>query len=195
MEFNSLPQVETAKSKPTLCRMIRSDYRHYSGAFTSDDVKPGGTLFSRVWTASLRIGFWVLFSYRLRHAMERRGKLSRKLSEVIGFWTKLMTGCYISAHCSIGRNFELPHPVGIVIGDGVVIKDGVSLYQGVTLGSSSIGRNAYPTLENNVTVFANAIIIGDVTLGANATIGAGAIVLKSVPPGATAAGNPARILG
>lgn len=41
---------------------------------------------------------------------------------------------------------------------------------------------------------AHAILIGDIEIGENAVIGAGAVVTKSIPCGATAVGNPAKII-
>jgi acetyltransferase-like isoleucine patch superfamily enzyme len=38
------------------------------------------------------------------------------------------------------------------------------------------------------------VIHGGITIHQQAVIGAGAVVLKDVPPGATVAGNPARII-
>ena len=54
--------------------------------------------------------------------------------------------------------------------------------------------NTYPIVEDDVVVFPNSVITGRITIGRCAVVGAGSIVLKDVPPGATAVGNPARIL-
>jgi serine O-acetyltransferase len=178
---------ELSHSRPKLSEQIRSDFHHYSQARR-------GSLPSRLWAVALKTGFWVVISYRLRNRWERRGFIRHKFSELLAFWSKLASGCYISAKADIGKNLDLPHPVGIVIGDGVAIGDRVKIYQGVTLGSSSLGEDSYPRLRDDVTIFANAVIIGGVEIGAGATIGAGAIVLRDVPAGATAVGNPARVL-
>lgn len=47
----------------------------------------------------------------------------------------------------------------------------------------------------NCWIGAGALILPGVTVGNDAIIGAGAVVTRDVPPGATAIGNPARILG
>ena len=54
--------------------------------------------------------------------------------------------------------------------------------------------NRHPTLERGVIVGANACILGGFTVGAGARVGSGAVVTKPVPAGATAVGNPARII-
>lgn len=88
----------------------------------------------------------------------------------------------------------MPHPTGIVIGEGVIMGRNATVFQNVTIGSGDLGAGAYPVIEDNVTIFANAVIVGAIKIGDGAKIGAGAIVLKDVPAGRTAVGNPARLL-
>ncbi len=59
---------------------------------------------------------------------------------------------------------------------------------------SRAGPKRHPTLGRNVIVGAGAKIVGGFTVGDGARIGSNAVVVKEVPPGATAVGNPARIL-
>lgn len=47
---------------------------------------------------------------------------------------------------------------------------------------------------NNVEIFANSVIIGDVHIGDNATIGAGSVVTKDIPANEVWAGNPAHFI-
>ncbi|MFN3297975.1 serine O-acetyltransferase, partial [Caldimonas sp.] len=74
--------------------------------------------------------------------------------------------------------------------------DDCTIYQGVTLGGTSLSKGAkrHPTLGRGVIVGANAQVLGGFTVGDGARIGSNAVVVKEVPPGATAVGNPARIL-
>jgi acetyltransferase-like isoleucine patch superfamily enzyme len=53
-----------------------------------------------------------------------------------------------------------------------------------------------PSVEigENVWIGARAIVLGGACIGDDAIVGAGAVVRGEVPPGATAAGNPARIV-
>jgi serine O-acetyltransferase len=85
--------------------------------------------------------------------------------------------------------------MGVIIGDGCVVGDDVTLFQNVTLGShgrEGLGK-AYPVIGNKVTAYANAIIIGGISIGDGATIGALSLVLSDVPQGRIAVGIPAKI--
>jgi len=72
--------------------------------------------------------------------------------------------------------------VGIVIGEGVVIGEGATIYQHVTLGTSrSAGIPAYPTIGDDVRIYANVVIFGAITVGHRATVGAGLVVSRTIP--------------
>ena len=60
-----------------------------------------------------------------------------------------------------------------------------------TLGKKD---NKRPVIGDNVTLGANAIIIGGVIIGNNVVVGAGSVVVKDVPDNAIVAGNPAKII-
>ncbi len=51
------------------------------------------------------------------------------------------------------------------------------------------------TIEDDVFIGMNSLILKGVTIGRGSVIGAGSVVTRSVPPGSIAAGNPARIVG
>lgn len=118
--------------------------------------------------------------------------LGRFLSHVGRF----LTGIEIHPGATIGRRVFIDHGMGIVIGEMAEIHDECTIYQGVTLGGTSLVRGAkrHPTLARGVIVGANACVLGGFTVGEGARIGSGAVVTKPVPAGATAVGNPARII-
>ncbi len=107
------------------------------------------------------------------------------------------TGIDVHPGASIGKNFFIDHGTGVVIGETTVIGNNVKLYQGVTLGAMSFpkdergrvikGGKRHPTIEDNVTIYAEATILGDVTIGTGAVIAGNAWIKKSVPPGVTVA--------
>jgi serine O-acetyltransferase len=84
----------------------------------------------------------------------------------------------------------------VVIGETAEIGDDCTIYQAVTLGGTSLyrGTKRHPTLGKGVVVGAGAKVLGGFTVGDGAKIGSNAVVVKPVPAGATAVGNPARVL-
>ena len=107
------------------------------------------------------------------------------------------TGIDIHPGAKIGKNFFIDHGTGVVIGETTVIGDNVKLYQGTTLGALSFpkdergriikGTKRHPTIEDNVTIYAEATILGDVVIGKSAVIGGNVWIKQSVPPGVTVA--------
>ena len=88
----------------------------------------------------------------------------------------------------IGKHFQTEHFIGMVIGDGVRIGDNCTIYQKVTLGQR---KGGYPTLGNNVTVYPNAVVLGDILVDDGAVVLAGSIVTKDVCRNGMVGGNPA----
>jgi serine O-acetyltransferase len=105
------------------------------------------------------------------------------------------TGIDIHPGATIGANFFIDHGTGVVIGETTVIGDYVKIYQGATLGALSFpkdergriikGGKRHPTIEDNVTIYAEATILGDVVIGKGAEIGGNVWIKESVPPGVT----------
>ena len=100
------------------------------------------------------------------------------------------TGIDIHPGAKIGERFFIDHGTGIVIGETAVIGNNVKIYQGVTLGAlapakgqSLRGVKRHPTIEDDVTIYAAATILGDITIGKGATIGGNVWIKDSVPPG------------
>ncbi|WP_254830095.1 serine O-acetyltransferase [Haloglomus salinum] len=136
-------------------------------------------------------GLHAVWCHRLAHALHARGHpfAARLLSQLV----RLFTGVEIHPAADIGRRFFIDHGMGVVVGETAAIGDDVTCYHGVTLGGDSPRREKrHPTVEDGVTLGANATLIGDIAIGQGATVGAGAVVSKDVPAGATVAGNPAR---
>lgn len=150
-----------------------------------------------------RTAFEVLTCYPGLHALvlHRRARWcwDRRwhwLGRFISHLGRFLTGIEIHPGATIGRRVFIDHGMGVVIGETAEIGDDCTVYQGVTLGGTSLSRGAkrHPTLAPGVIVGANAQVLGGFTVGEGARVGSGAVVTKPVPPGATAVGNPARIL-
>jgi serine O-acetyltransferase len=120
----------------------------------------------------------------------------RWLGRFISDMARLLTGIEIHPGATIGRRVFIDHGMGVVIGETAEIGDECTIYQGVTLGGTSLAKGAkrHPTLGRGVIVGANSQVLGGFTVGDGARVGSGAVVVKPVPPGATAVGNPARIV-
>ncbi len=92
----------------------------------------------------------------------------------------------------VGRDclFDEEAPELISIGDGVTISSRVI----VATHDSSRNIAAPVRIENEAFVGIGAIILPGVTIGKRAVVGAGAVVTRSVAPGTTVAGSPARVI-
>lgn len=118
--------------------------------------------------------------------------LGRFTSQVARF----LTGIEIHPGATIGRRVFIDHGFGVVIGETAEVGDDCTIYQGVTLGGTSLSKGAkrHPTLGCGVIVGAGAKVLGGFIVGQGAKVGSNAVVTKEVPAGATAVGNPARII-
>ncbi len=139
-------------------------------------------------------GLHALVMHRWAHRFWKAGwhGLGRWVSNLARF----LTGIEIHPGAHIGRRVFIDHGMGVVIGEMAEVGDNCTIYQGVTLGGTSLvkGAKRHPTLEAGVIVGANACVLGGFTVGAGARVGSGAVVTRPVPAGATAVGNPARII-
>jgi serine O-acetyltransferase len=139
-------------------------------------------------------GLHALAMHRLAHRCWIRG--FKWLGRWISHWGRFFTGIEIHPGAKVGRRVFIDHGMGVVVGETAEIGDDCTIYQGVTLGGTSLSKGAkrHPTLGKGVIVGANAQVLGGYTVGDGARVGSNAVVTKPVPAGATAVGNPARII-
>lgn len=127
--------------------------------------------------------------YRSAHLLLQLGVpvIPRMLTE----YAHSATGIDIHPGASIGSHFAIDHGTGIVIGETSIIGNHVTLYQGVTLGAKNFrydehGRPVnlprHPILEDGVTVYSNASILGRVRIGEGSVIGGNVWLTHDVPP-------------
>ena len=99
------------------------------------------------------------------------------------------TGIDIHPGAQIGEYFSIDH--GIVVGQTAIIGNHVRLYQGVTLGAKNftldeeglpIDVPRHPIIEDYVTIYSNASILGRITIGKGSVIGGNIWLTHSVPP-------------
>jgi serine O-acetyltransferase len=133
--------------------------------------------------------------YRISHVLAQRGLLP--LALLLRARTLRHAGVEIHPRATIGGGLYLVHSTGIVVGPGVVIGRDCTLHQGAVLGEpgrGSTGTWGEPTLGDNVTIGAHAVVLGKIRLGDRCVVGANSVVTKDVPDDAVVAGIPAKVI-
>ena len=140
----------------------------------------------------------VIFSYPVVNTMTHY-RIAHKLHELgVPVIPRIMTelahsktGIDIHPGAQIGEYFSIDHGTGVVIGETTIIGNHVTLYQGVTLGAKSFRYDEngnmlniprHPIIEDHVTVYSNASILGRITIGHHSIIGGNIWVTNDVPP-------------
>lgn len=144
-------------------------------------------------------GLLAISVHRLAHSLYKLAVplMPRIMSE----WAHTQTGIDIHPGARIAQHFFIDHGTGVVIGETTDIGNHVKVYQGVTLGALSFPKDErgriireakrHPTVEDHVTIYANAIILGGETLiGENSVIGGSVFVTSSVPPNSVVTFQP-----
>ena len=103
------------------------------------------------------------------------------------------TAVSLPKEATIGPGLRVWHFGGIFVHPRVIMGSGCTLRQGVTIGVR-VDEGPVPVLGDGVDLGAYAQILGGVRIGHHAKIGAMSVVLCDVPDGATAVGNPARVI-
>lgn len=131
-----------------------------------------------------------LINYRIAHELVVLGVplIPRMMTEM----AHSETGIDIHPAATIGEHFTIDHGTGVVIGATCIIGNNVKLYQGVTLGAISFpldengnpikGIPRHPILEDDVIIYANATILGRITIGKGCVVGANVWVTRDMSP-------------
>jgi serine O-acetyltransferase len=138
-------------------------------------------------------GITAIMYYRLAHELHCLGTplIARMISEI----AHSTTGIEIHPGAQIGSSFFIDHGTGVVIGETTIIGKNVRLYQAVTLGAKSfpVDKNGalvknivrHPIVEDDVIIYANATLLGRITIGRGSTVGGNVWLTRSVPPGSS----------
>lgn len=131
-------------------------------------------------------GIHAMMHHRLAHTLHQLGVpfIARVISEL----GRAETGVDIHPAASIGGGFFIDHGSGVVIGETAVIGNNVRLYQHVTLGAKKLdnvpkGMPRHPIVEDDVTIYSGATVLGRITIGRGSVIGGGVWVTHDLPPG------------
>lgn len=128
---------------------------------------------------------------RLAHVLyhEKVPLMPRMMTE----YAHSLTGIDIHPGAHLEQGVFIDHGTGVVIGETAEIGNNVKIYQGVTLGALSFpkdscgkiikGLKRHPTLEDGVTIYSGATILGNITIGKGSVIGGNVWLTESVEPG------------
>lgn len=145
-------------------------------------------------TFLFKAGFHAVLLFRISHFFYRV-----RLPWIAWFIQRLnvtLCGAEIEYNTPIDKGLFIAHPVGIVVGRGTKIGKNFTIYQNVTVGARHIDPVRifqFPEIEDDVTLFAGAVVVGGVRIGSQSTVGANAVVIRDVPPGSVAVGVPAKV--
>jgi serine O-acetyltransferase len=135
-------------------------------------------------------GTIALIHHRIAHELYLLG--APLVARIIAENAHSRTGIDIHPGASIGESFFIDHGTGVVIGQTAIIGNRVRLYQAVTLGARSFATDAegrllntprHPIIEDDVTIYAGATVLGRITIGKGSVIGGNVWLTRSVPPG------------
>lgn len=136
-------------------------------------------------------GVLAITHYRFAHALHALG--IPIIPRIITEHAHSITGIDIHPGATIGQRFFIDHGTGVVIGETTEIGRNVRIYQGVTLGARSFpmdehgnlvkGIKRHPIVEDDVTIYSGATILGRITIGRGSIIGGNVWVTQNVPAG------------
>jgi len=173
---------------------VREDARQFLARQSPEEIKKKPSIYHALRLLFFTPGFQVLLSVRLQRALVKIPLIGKLLRRPIWYFTTIYFSCEIDTGSEFEPGIYIPHPCGIVIGDGIRVGRGVTILQGVTLGRRNHEKGSIIKVGAGTLISAGAKIIGDITIGENCQIGANAVVLRDVPSGYTAVGVPARLI-
>lgn len=94
----------------------------------------------------------------------------------------------------VGPGLLMPHPNGVVIGNGLRVGANVTFGGGITAGvkQPDVEGGGFPEICDGAIILANAVLAGPVRIGMHAQVGANTVVLSDVADHAVVFGVPAR---
>ena len=142
---------------------------------------------------------WAIALYRFGRRNDRRKRGPIRWVGDRCYWLayrviETLTGVSIPKSVEVGPGLRIYHFGNIFVHAESKIGANCTLRQGVTIGNRHDG-GPVPVLEDDVELGAYAQVLGGVRIGRGAKIGAMSVVLTDVPPGVTAVGVPARVVG
>lgn len=119
----------------------------------------------------------------------------------IGSYVEIQKGARVGSNCKVSSHTFICE--GVTIEDEVFIGHSVNFindkYPRATQDDGALQTEAdwsvaKTLVRRGASIGTGATILGNIEIGERAIVGAGAVVTRNVPPGATVAGNPAKII-
>lgn len=123
-----------------------------------------------------------LFYYRIGNA-----------KYLMWYWLQPHPCFTIAKNSIIAPGFKCVHPYCTIV-NAEKVGHNFAVLHNVTIGNRAIGEEKRPIIGDNVVVYCNSIIVGDIKIGNDVTIGAGTFISKNVPDNCLVVGNPAMII-
>lgn len=176
---------EFTRRLPAVCTLLGRDAR---AAYEGDPAatSPDEAVFCYP-------GITAIIHHRIAHELYQLGV--PLIARIIAELAHASTGIDIHPGARIGGSFFIDHGTGVVIGETSIIGERVRLYQGVTLGAKRFptdehgrpikGLPRHPIVEDDVTIYAGATILGRITIGRGSSIGGNVWLTRTVPPGSS----------
>ena len=141
------------------------------------------------------MGLHVVAMYREAHELWLQGRTEEAMK--INYEAHSLTGADVHPGATIGKGLYIVHPTSICM-TKVRIGENFTIMQNCTLGAKLLGECDFsetPCVGNNVTMYANSIVIGNVKVADGVTIGCNSLVLKDADvPNGVYVGCPAYII-
>lgn len=111
----------------------------------------------------------------------------------IGDNAVIMMGAVINIGAEIGEGTMID--MGAILGGRALVGKHCHIGAGTVLAGVVEPPSAQPvTIEDDVLIGANAVVLEGVRIGKGAIVGAGSVVTKDVAPGTVVAGSPAKVI-
>ena len=134
-----------------------------------------------------------MYLIRKKQYLETGGRIKRFVSRF--YHVKLMRryGIHITEGTKIGIGLRIAHPSGIQI-TLCNIGENFTIYQNCTIGQKRPNSGLFPTIGNNVTMFAGSMIIGEVKVADNVILGANSTLISDAEKAGVYVGTPAKLI-
>lgn len=180
--------MDRGTARPSLRATIWADMENFASLKGSNLRSLGGVL-----DVLMFPGVMSVILFRLANACHRAGL--RPVSRLLYILNVILFGADVAPGVEIGPGFVMPHPVGVIIGNGTRMGRNVRVFGGAQIGGAAYedrSRDGNPIIGDECWIFGGSKVLGPVTVGDHAMVAAAALALHSIPTGGIVAGIPAR---